>query len=111
MLFALVAFFAVPVLLFVVGVVTIVQAVKSLRRAQGSRASAILRVIAGVGFVGCAFISVGGVLAQVQYAIVILPMLGLFGAAVWGGGFLIAAAIVEVVVRRREHVSRVSQEQ
>lgn len=101
MLMAVVAFFAIPLLLLFVGVVTIVQAAKSLRRHQGSRASAILRVIAGAGFVGCAFISVGGVLAQVQYAIVILPMIGLFGAAVWGGGFLIAAAIVDVVARGR----------
>lgn len=101
MLMAVVAFFAIPLLLLFVGALTLVQAVKSLRRGQGSRASAILRVIAGAGFVGCALISVGGVLAQVQYAIVILPMLGLFGAAVWGGGFLIAAAIVDVVARRR----------
>ncbi len=101
MLMAVVAFFAIPLLLLVVGVVTIVQAVKSLRRHQCSRASAILRVIAGAGFIGCAFISVGGVIAQVQYAIVILPMLGLFGAAVWGSGFLIAATIVEALARRR----------
>lgn len=98
---AVLVLFGIPLMLLVIGALTIRRAIVSLRGRPANRAAGILRIIAGAGVMVCALISAAGLVVEVQYAVVAFPLLGMVGALVWGLGFLGAAGITEHVARGR----------
>lgn len=90
----------VPLILLLIGAFIIVRAAVSLRARSTTRVAGTLRILAGVGAMGGALISVAGLVVEVHYAVVIFPFLGMTSALIWGLGFLGAAAIAERAARR-----------
>lgn len=92
---------AVPLGLLVIGGLIVARSASALRREPRGRAAEILGVVAGAGVLLCAPLSVLGILLEVPYGIVIYPVLAMLIAAVWAVVFLVAAAAVRWVGRRR----------
>lgn len=102
MVMAAIMMFGIPPLLLIVGGVMVWQAIVRLRRSAAVRSAGILRLIAGAGVLACALIWPVGMLAQMQYAVVVLPLLGIVLAVFWGFAFMTPALIIEYLADRRE---------
>jgi hypothetical protein len=102
MVMAAIMMFGIPPLLLIVGGVMVWQAIVRLRRSAAVRSAGILRLIAGAGVLACALIWPLGMLAQMQYAVVVLPLLGIVLAVFWGFAFMTPALIVEYLADRRD---------
>ena len=102
MVMAAIMMFGIPPLLLIVGGVMVWQAIVRLRRSAAVRSAGILRLIAGAGVLACAIIWPVGMLAQMQYAVVVLPLLGIVLAVFWGFAFMTPALIVEYLADRRD---------
>ncbi|MGP9536623.1 hypothetical protein ACT3SP_01335 [Brachybacterium sp. AOP43-C2-M15] len=98
---AALAMIAVPLILLVLGAVILVEAVLARRRRSGSQGAALLRVITGAGLLGWALVAGAWLVADMQYGVIILPLLALVGALVWTSALLGAAGILELLDRRR----------
>src|SRR5690606_13796310 len=73
---------AVPVVLVLLGLVVLIPAVRALQCRSGSRGAAVLRLVAGAGLLLWALVSASWLVVEMQYSVVVLPMLGLSGAEV-----------------------------
>lgn len=102
MVMAVIMMFGIPPLLLIVGGVMVWQAIVRLRRSSAVRSAGILRLIAGAGVLACALIWPLGLLAQMQYAVVVLPILGVVLAVIWGFVFMTPALIIEYLAERRD---------
>ncbi len=102
MVMAAIMMFGIPPLLLIVGGVMVWQAIVRLRRSAAVRSAGILRLIAGAGVLACALIWPLGILAQMQYAVVVLPLLGIVLAVFWGFAFMTPALIIEYLADRRD---------
>ncbi|RGE21439.1 hypothetical protein [Leucobacter sp. wl10] len=106
MAIAVAAFLGVPLVLVAIGALIIVRAVRALRREPRSRAAAILRMIAGAGVLLSGLLGLLGLMLEMPYGVVILPVLSAIVAIVWGLIFLVAAALVEWISGRRPALQR-----
>lgn len=101
MVMAVIMMFGIPSVLLIVGGVMVWQAIVRLRRSATVRSAGILRLIAGAGVLACALIWPLGMLAQMQYAVVVLPVVGIVLAVFWGFAFMTPALIIEYLADRR----------
>jgi len=97
---AAIGMFLPAALLLFAGIATIVWGVRTRRGvAPRSRPAGVLRIIAGIGVLGGAVLALGVFYLDVQYGVILLPVLGLLAAGAWALPFVIAAAIIH---RRRD---------
>ena len=82
-------------LLLVAGVWLVVSGARARRRPWQSRTAANLRLAAGCVMALAVAGGIGGAFLPMQYAVVILPVLGIAFAVVVGLPLLIAAAVVD----------------
>lgn len=92
---------AVPLIVLASGALILVWAVRTLRRRRHGLAAGILQAIAGAGVLLCVPLSVLALASDMNYGVVIFPILWTFLAAAWAAVFLTAAALVEWMQRRR----------
>ncbi|GAA1730166.1 hypothetical protein [Brachybacterium phenoliresistens] len=104
MALGVVVFLAVPTLLVLLGAAEIVLAVLDLRSPMrvvpGRRLSARLLLVAGIGTVICAVISLAPLYSELQYGAVLWPVIALALALIWNV-VAVGGAILARVVRPR----------
>lgn len=95
----LAAIFLPPLLLILAGVIVLVQAARG--RRSSSSVGFALRLVAGIGVLFCALLALTGLLLEINYAIVVLPVLALILGGVWLMVVLGAAVLADRLTARR----------
>ena len=91
---AVIVLFLPAVVLLVAGGSTVWGAVRALRRRTPPRSAAVVRLVAGVGTVLFAVVAISPFWSDMQYGVILLPVMALLGAAVWNAVLLTVAFLL-----------------